>query len=156
MNIDPSGRAVPLVIEFIWDGGNVVYDVVTGQWVDAAADFAAMCTPFVPAGLPKLRKLSDLAENLLGNKKKVHGNTADDALATLYEKYDKNGEFLKHGITKHEDPTKRYTKAQIDGGTVVPVARGPRKEMLKKERDLVERSPGPDNREPWAGRNKGQ
>lgn len=47
--------------------------------MDAAADFTAICTPFVPAGLPKLRKLSDFAENLLRNKKKVHGNTADDA-----------------------------------------------------------------------------
>jgi hypothetical protein len=32
--------------------------------------------------------------------------------------------------------------------------RGPRKEMLKKERDLVETQPGPKNKEPWAGKRK--
>jgi|APLak6261658528_1056013.scaffolds.fasta_scaffold00207_1 RHS repeat-associated protein len=87
---------------------------------------------------------------------KAHGNRADDRPATRYKKYDKDGNFRKHGITKNEDPTKRYTKKQIDGGTIIPIERGPRKDMLKKERDLVETEPGPDNHEPWAGRRSGQ
>lgn len=89
-------------------------------------------------------------------KKTPHGNTLDDRPATLYEKYDKDGNFQKHGITKHEDPSKRYTKKQIDGGEVRPIERGPRSEMAKKERQRVETNPGPDNREPWAGKRAGQ
>lgn len=85
---------------------------------------------------------------------KVHGNTANDAPATLYKKYDSDGNFLKHGVTQHVDPAKRYTAKQINGGTVVREDRGPRKDMLKKERDRVETDPGPDNKEPWAGKRK--
>lgn len=85
------------------------------------------------------------------NRAKVDGRAA-----TLYEKYYKDGKFLKHGITKHKDPVKRYTAKQIDGGTVVRTDRGPRSEMIKKERDLVEPNPGPDNREPWAGNRSGE
>lgn len=88
--------------------------------------------------------------------KPPHGNTLDDRPATLYEKYDKDGNFQKHGITKHEAPSKRYTKKQIDGGEVRPVERGPRSEMANKERERVETNPGPDNKEPWAGKRAGQ
>ena len=82
----------------------------------------------------------------------AHANKVDGRPATLYQKFDRDGNFLKWGVTKHEDPAKRYTRKQIDGGRVRSVERGPRDEMLRKERDLVERRPGPDNREPWAGR----
>jgi hypothetical protein len=34
------------------------------------------------------------------------------------------------------------------------VEKGPRKEMLKKERQKVETNPGPKNKEPWAGKKK--
>ena len=84
--------------------------------------------------------------------KAAHANKVDGRPATLYQKFDRNGNFRKWGVTKHEDPAKRYTRKQIDGGEVRSVERGPRDEMLRKERDLVERRPGPDNREPWAGR----
>lgn len=83
-----------------------------------------------------------------------HRNRADDRPATLYEKYDKNGNFEKHGVTHHENPAKRYTKKEIDQGRVEGVDRGPRKKMLEKERELVETNPGPKNREPWAGKRK--
>ena len=49
-----------------------------------------------------------------------------------------------------------YTKKEIDGGTVKVTDRGPRKEMLKKEREKVETNPGPKNKEPWAGKKKEQ
>lgn len=78
----------------------------------------------------------------------------DDRPATRYEKVDKDGNLLKHGVTHHENPIKRYTKEQIGRGDVLRQERGPRKEMIKKERDLVETNPGPENREPWAGKRK--
>jgi hypothetical protein len=34
--------------------------------------------------------------------------------------------------------------------------RGPRREMIKKEHDLVERNSDPDNRERWAGKRSGE
>jgi hypothetical protein len=85
---------------------------------------------------------------------KPHGNTAGDQPAELYEKYDKNGNFEKHGVS--QDANKRYSKSEINGGEVRVVDRGPRKEMLQKERQRVETDPGPKNREPWAGKQKEQ
>jgi hypothetical protein len=86
-----------------------------------------------------------------GGKKAPHANKVDGRPATLYKKYDKDGNFEKHGITHHEDPTKRYIKKEFDGGKVIPQERGPRNQMIPKERGLVETDPGPKNREPWAG-----
>lgn len=54
--VDPDGR-VPL--DTIWDFGNIVYDVVNGNWGDAASDAGAMLIPFVPAGISKLRHVDD-------------------------------------------------------------------------------------------------
>jgi hypothetical protein len=81
----------------------------------------------------------------------AHGNTRSSAPATLYAKFDKKGKFLKWGITQHADPCKRYTAAEIAGGRVVRIDRGPRNTILDTERYLVERIPGRDNHEPWAG-----
>ena len=39
---------------------------------------------------------------------------------------------------QYEDSAKRYTKEELDGGRVVATERGPRREMLEKERELVE------------------
>jgi hypothetical protein len=80
---------------------------------------------------------------------KVHGNTAGKQPATLYEKYDKNGVFQKHGIS--QNPSKRYSQKELDGGFLIETQTGPRKNILEIEKDLVERIPGPQNREPWAG-----
>jgi hypothetical protein len=81
---------------------------------------------------------------------KAHGNTAGNQPAELYEKYDKNGNFEKHGVS--QDASKRYSKGEVAGGEVRVTDRGPRKEMLAKERQKVETNPGPKNREPWAGK----
>ncbi len=86
--------------------------------------------------------------------KPPHGNLVDDRPATRYIKVDREDNLLKHGVTRHEDPRKRYTSKQIGEGDVHPIERGPRKEMLKKERELVETNPGPQNREPWAGKRR--
>ncbi len=80
----------------------------------------------------------------------THGNTAGDQPATLYEMYDADGNFLKHGIS--QDPASRYSRPELRGGFLVETESGPRKAMLKRERELVETNPGPLNREPWAGR----
>jgi RHS repeat-associated protein len=83
---------------------------------------------------------------------KVHGNTAGNQPAELYEKYDKDGNFEKHGVS--QDASKRYSSKEVDGGNVQVVDRGPRREMLDKERERVETNPGPKNRERWAGKRK--
>lgn len=83
---------------------------------------------------------------------KPHGNTAGDQPAELYEKYDANGNFEKHGVS--QDASKRYSKKQVNGGTVKVTDRGPRKEMLQNERQKVETNPGPKTKEPWAGARK--
>ena len=79
------------------------------------------------------------------------GHPADQP-AELYEKHDANGNFEKHGVS--QDASKRYSKKEVNGGTVKVTERGPRKEMLKKERQKVETNPGPKNKEPWAGKKK--
>lgn len=81
---------------------------------------------------------------------KPHGNTAGDQPAELYEKYDKSGNFEKHGVS--QDASQRYSKKEVNGGEVRVVDRGTRREMLSKERQRVETNPGPKNKEPWAGK----
>ena len=85
---------------------------------------------------------------------KPHGNTVGDQPATLYERYDADGNFLKHGIS--QNPGTRYTQKELNGGYLIETQTGPRKEILEIERDLVETNPGPLNQEPWAGIRKGK
>lgn len=81
---------------------------------------------------------------------RLHGNTRTSATeATLYAKFDRNGNFEKWGISK--DPDSRYTLSEMAGGWLKPLRTGPRDLMLDKERRLTERFPGPKNKEPWAG-----
>ena len=47
-------------------------------------------------------------------------------------------------------------KKELDGGYLIDIQTGPRKDILKIERELVETNPGPLNKEPWAGSRKGQ
>lgn len=70
-------------------------------------------------------------------------------MAYLYARYDEEGNFLKWGIT--QDMNTRYSRAELAGGRLVPEASGPRREILRQERELVETCPGPLNCEPWAG-----
>ena len=51
-----------LVLDTVWDIGNLIYDLWNGNWGDAAADEAAMCIPGVPAGITKLRKLGPVTD----------------------------------------------------------------------------------------------
>ena len=63
--------------------------------------------------------------------------------AVLYQKLDAQGNHLKFGITK--DPVRRYTKAQLNGGSLSELAEGSREEMLKLEAALHKSiPPGPE------------
>ncbi|MDP9268026.1 MAG: hypothetical protein M3P27_06820, partial [Acidobacteriota bacterium] len=101
-------------------------------------------------GSAHLFKTSNDSAGSTGTDKKPHGNTAGEQPAELYKRYDKDGNLEKHGVS--QDVNKRYTKSELNGGKVVVTDRGPRNEMLAKERQRVERNPGPLNKEPWAGK----
>ncbi len=57
---------------------------------------------------------------------------------------------------KIQGPTPLTTEKELDGGFLIEINTGPRKDILKIERDLVETNPGPLNKEPWAGKRSGQ
>jgi RHS repeat-associated protein len=90
-------------------------------------------------------------------KPSAHGNSANSTKpAVVYAQYDDQGNFQKWGITQEvKDPKKRYPKLPKDWD-VDPKTKGSRKNMLALERELVEKDPGPLNKEPWAGKKKGQ
>jgi len=80
----------------------------------------------------------------------VHGNSASSpARAYLYRLYDSEGNYLKTGISKN--PTSRYTKTFMQDKYMEIMQSGSRRQMLNLERFIVERDPGPLNREPGAG-----
>ncbi|MEI2732703.1 MAG: RHS repeat-associated core domain-containing protein [Dermatophilaceae bacterium] len=83
--------------------------------------------------------------------KAVHGNSASSTATNyLYRLYDsESGAYLKTGITKN--PGSRYTKTFMQDREMEILQTGTRREMLNLERFIVERDPGPLNREPWAG-----
>ena len=83
--------------------------------------------------------------------KAVHGNSASSTATNyLYRLYDsESGAYLKTGISK--DPGSRYTKTFMQDKEMEILQTGSRREMLNLERFIVERDPGPLNRERWAG-----
>jgi hypothetical protein len=83
---------------------------------------------------------------------RIHGNSASSpATSYLYRLEDATtGEYLKTGISN--DPLSRYSQTFMRGKRMQILQEGTRREMLNLERFIVERDPGPLNREPWAGR----
>jgi hypothetical protein len=53
------------------------------------------------------------------------------------------------GISRN--PGNRYTRGFMQDKSMEIMQSGSRREMLNLERFIVERDPGPLNREPWAG-----
>jgi hypothetical protein len=161
--LDVAGM-IPVAGE-AFDCVNGVIYAARGDYINAGLSFAA-CVPIagsvatgaklaiktvdkVSDAVKAVDKVEDITDDIRLIEKRVHGNTANDSWATLYGKVDKDGNLLKWGVTKDLDT--RYTYVELNGGKLVTVESGPRREMLKKERDLVEIFPGPENHEAWAG-----
>jgi RHS repeat-associated protein len=86
--------------------------------------------------------------------KAVHGNSLDSPKTTyLYKLYDNDGNYLKTGVS--QNPNRRYSGKFMEDKRIDPFESGTRREMLDRERHIVERNPGPLNFEPWAGTVKG-
>ncbi len=89
------------------------------------------------------------SEILVHNTCPIHGNSASSPdKAYLYRLYD-SGNYLKTGISKN--PQSRYSQTFMQGKDMEILQSGTRREMLNLERFIVERDPGPLNRERWAG-----
>jgi RHS repeat-associated protein len=114
--------------------------------------------PLPAARGPKLLKILwrfRSAEEGLGDAAataaRIHGNSASSpATSYLYRLEDAaTGDYLKTGISKN--PLSRYSQTFMRGKRMRIVQKGSRREMLNLERFIVERDPGPLNRERWAG-----
>lgn len=76
---DPSGL-IPL--DTIWDLGNVIYDIITGDCEALAVDLLAMAIPYLPAGVTKIDdavRLGDKALDLTRRPKNFRKKTVQDA-----------------------------------------------------------------------------
>jgi hypothetical protein len=89
-------------------------------------------------------------------KPSIHGNSnSSTATNYLYAKYDEDSNFLKWGKT--DNPTGRYSKPKLNGGKIEVLGEGGSITDIKKlERELIEKMPGIDNHESWAGSKQGQ
>jgi hypothetical protein len=83
----------------------------------------------------------------------VHGNTAGSQPTWLYKLESADGGFLKWGIS--QDPFTRYSGPFMRDKIITPLQPGPRRDILKVERNLVETQPGPLNFERWRGTRQG-
>ena len=81
-----------------------------------------------------------------------HGNSyASTRVTTLYRLVDtQSGEILKYGISSSTKD--RYSKTFLEGKALQELANGPRIDMARLERLIVETSARslPLNREPWS------
>jgi RHS repeat-associated protein len=85
-------------------------------------------------------------------KSGTHGNSLSSMRTTyLYRLEDASGNYLKTGITSRLNPFSRYTQGFLTNKTMRILTTGSRREMVNLERFIVERDPGPLNKEPWAG-----
>lgn len=134
---------------------------------DKIATGVGLALPFVSGSAVKkvidnvglTDELIKAADNVVGAIRKVgekvHGNSLSSNVEKfLYQKFDKGGNFLKWGKTQNLDT--RYTKEQLDGGWLERYDSGNAIEIHAKERNKVETDPGPENKEPWAGKRKNE
>ena len=87
--------------------------------------------------------------------KAVHGNSKlSKAETTLYKLETTEGKYLKTGVTSKPIIEKRYSSKYMQDKRMIGQEKGSRADMLKKEREIVEKTPGPLNKERWAGKRK--
>ena len=99
-------------------------------------------------GVRALRFADDAAD--VASVVPIHGNSLDSPVtAYLYRLLTKEGEYLKTGVSGNL--AVRYTKAYMEDKRFQILQSGTRRDMLALERKIIERNPGPLNREPWAG-----
>jgi RHS repeat-associated protein len=75
---DPSGL-IPL--DTLWDLGNVIYDIITGDCEALALDLLAMGVPYLPAGVTKIDdavRLGDKALDVTRRPRSVRKKTVQD------------------------------------------------------------------------------
>lgn len=70
--VDPDGQ-IPL--DTIWDLGNIIYDIASGDRGALAADMVAFAIPYVPAGASKLIKGVSRAGDVAGTATTPGGRT---------------------------------------------------------------------------------
>jgi len=82
---------------------------------------------------------------------KVHGNTLDNTPTEIYQRVSEfDNIYQKTGIAN--DAMRRYAVDELGGDIIIPLGTRPRVQAAAIERFIVERWPGPLNREPWAGK----
>ena len=84
-----------------------------------------------------------------------NGNTHNNEPTKIYKKVDKNKKYLKTGMAKN--PKTRYTEEQKAGGRTIEIVKDKtysRKRAAEIERFIIERNPGPENLEKFAGKRK--
>ncbi|WP_307853991.1 polymorphic toxin-type HINT domain-containing protein [Nocardioides palaemonis] len=92
------------------------------------------------------------AEILVHNTCSIHGNSLNSPKpTTLYRLDDANGNLLKWGVTSRPNARRRYTETFLRDKQFTPITVGPRSQMIRIERWMVEHHRGPLNRESWAG-----
>jgi len=113
-------------------------DCTTGDWV--MAGFGVF-----PGEGAEANEIAPFVEDA------VHGNSALSTRITyLYRLTTDDGEFLKWGISSN--PEQRYTVKEMIGKKMQLFTSGSRRQMLDLEKWIVQRDPGPLNRERWAGK----
>ena len=133
----------------IVDTVNAIISVIRGRYGAAATSMVAAVIPY--AG--DAAKATKIGKTII--EKAVHGNSIlSKKIAYLYKLVDEEGHLLKWGVT--QDMEKRYSKAFMEGKEMKKISGGSRAEILPIERTLIEINPGPLNREPWAGAEKGR
>ncbi|MCK6574471.1 hypothetical protein L6V77_25600, partial [Myxococcota bacterium] len=113
-----GGVAEPIVVLNRVDGwSRGGYGSKGGTFRDAAGRLRNADGTFAFDGGPKPRTTGG-----------THGNVAGDQPATLYERYDADGNFLKHGIS--QDPRRRYTQAELESGYLIETQTGVASRLL--------------------------
>jgi hypothetical protein len=84
--VDPSGL---IPIDTIWDVGNVIYDIITGDWEALAIDTTAMFIPYVPAGITKVAKVCKVGKQEIGEAAKASTRAGNPFKGKTPEEIDK-------------------------------------------------------------------